>query len=99
VADVGQADQVVRDAANRPARLVVEEEAAALLRDVARGLAVADEHEEGGARDGPLMLSPSGVRRSSFRISPGCTGGSRRLLAILLSTVRPDPARSTLQNR
>jgi hypothetical protein len=29
-----------------------------------------------------LMLSPSGVIRSSRRTSPGCTGGSRRLFAI-----------------
>src|SRR4028118_1707755 len=30
-----------------------------------------------------LMLSPSGAIRYSRRISPGCTGGSRRLFAMV----------------
>src|SRR4051812_1344428 len=37
------------------------------------------------SRDSPLMLSLSGVMRSSRRTSPGCTGGSRRPFAIIPS--------------
>src|SRR4051812_39241212 len=34
-------------------------------------------------RANPLMLSPSDTIRSSRRISPGCTGGSRRVFAMV----------------
>jgi hypothetical protein len=39
------------------------------------------------SRASPLMLSPSGVMRPSRRISPGCTGGSRRTLAVSPSSL------------
>src|SRR3954468_23992877 len=51
------------------------------------------------SRERPLMLSPSGAIRSSRRTSPGCTGGNRRLFAIIssCSATRASADRSHLE--